>query len=271
MRPCSGGPGVRFEHVRLGEPPGDAGARDPVSSETIERSGERARLASWRGDGRVAHLSPAALAPLSADFIGCCVDRLRRRGYTSVVTSALSVTEARGFLQAGFEIREELDLLAHDLREIPPAPGGLRRARKRDRKAVLALDSMAFPDFWQLGVGGLGEALVATPHVRFRLSWRGAAPRSSRLSISSTTIAGYAITGRGAGIGYLQRLAVHPDARGLGLGRALVVDGLGWLRRRGCNRALVNTQQTNDAARALYVACGFRLVPEGLQVLARAL
>jgi hypothetical protein len=38
--------------------------------ETIERRGERARLASWRSAGDVAHLSPVAPRPLSADFVG---------------------------------------------------------------------------------------------------------------------------------------------------------------------------------------------------------
>jgi len=33
----------------------------------------------------------------------------------------------------------------------------------------------------------------------------------------------------------------------------------------------VNTQRTNEAALALYRACGFHVLPEGLQVLARAL
>ena len=74
-----------------------------------------------------------------------------------------------------------------------------------------------------------------------------------------------------AGTGYVQRLAVHPDARGRGLGRSLVGDVLRWMRRHGAARALVNTQRSNEAALALYRACGFRVLPEGLQVLARAL
>lgn len=230
-----------------------------MNSETIERLGERARFASWRGDGTVAHLSPAAVGPLSAEFVACCVDRLRGSGYTSVITSALSVREAGGFLSAGFDICEELDLLVHDLADVAPVSRPLRRARRADRPDVLALDNGAFPSFWQLGAGGLGEALVATPRVRFRI----AGPRES--------LAGYAITGRGAGTGYLQRLAVHPQSRRQGIGRALVADGLTWLRRWRCERALVNTQHTNEAARSLYLAAGFRLMPEGLQVLARGL
>src|SRR4029077_1351677 len=96
-----------------------AASRRVAQSETIERRGERARLASWRADGAVAHLSPAAMRPLSADFVGACLDTLRGRGFTSVVTSALSEAESAGFLRAGFDVQEELELLAHGLHDIP--------------------------------------------------------------------------------------------------------------------------------------------------------
>jgi ribosomal protein S18 acetylase RimI-like enzyme len=235
-----------------------------VSAQTIERLGERARLATWRGDGRVAHLAPTATRPLSAGFVSDCLGWLRDRGYQSVVTSALSPPECRGFLQTGFDVQEELDLLSHDLRGVAPWPRprarAVRRARHRDRPAVIEVDALAFQPFWRLHQGGLDEALAATPTVRFRV----AAPRRG-------TVSGYAITGRGGDTGYLQRLAVHPAARGQGMGRTLVVDALAWLRRGGATQAMVNTQRTNDHAHALYEACGFRLLPEGLSVLARDL
>ena len=229
-----------------------------VSAQTIERRGERARLASWRGDDLVAHLSPTAGSPLSSDFIGCCVDWLWERGYTSVVTSALSSHECSGFFRAGFDVHEQLDLLAHDLRSIPPVPRGLRRARMSDWPNVLAVDTLAFDPFWRLHEGGLEEALAATPRVRFRVAGAG-------------QVAGYVIAGRGAGTGYLQRLAVHPDARHHGLGTGMVADALAWMRRWRVGRALVNTQRANAAALSLYRTLGFRVLPEGLQVLARDL
>lgn len=239
-----------------------------VSAQTIERHGERARLASWRGDKLVAHLSPAVVTPLSAGFVSCCLEWLRAQGYASVVTSALSHRECQGFLRAGFDVHEELELLAHDLRWIPPVPRGLRRARAGDRAAVLELDALAFDSFWRLHEGGLEEALAATPRVRFRLAGaRGTGcPRSGRGEVQ-----GYVIAGRGGGTGYLQRLAVHPQARGRGLGRGMVADALAWMHRRGEARALVNTQRANESALALYRSCGFRLLPEGLRVLARGL
>jgi ribosomal protein S18 acetylase RimI-like enzyme len=55
------------------------------------------------------------------------------------------------------------------------------------------------------------------------------------------------------------------------VGRALAVDGLRWLRRRGVARAVVNTQYGNDAALALYLRIGFREEPSDLAVLHRSL
>jgi len=236
-----------------------AASRGVAQSETIERRGERARLASWRADGAVAHLSPAAMRPLSADFVGSCLEALRARGFTFVVTSALSEAESAGFLRAGFDVQEELELLTHDLNAIPDVGHRLRRPRRQERARVLVVDGAAFDAFWRLHHGGLDDALRATPAVRFRVHGRG------------ERIDSYVIGGRGAGTGYVQRLAVHPDARGRGLGRSLVGDVLRWMRRHGAARALVNTQRSNEAALALYRACGFRVLPEGLQVLARAL
>jgi ribosomal protein S18 acetylase RimI-like enzyme len=227
--------------------------------ETIEQRGERARLASWRADGMVAHLSPTAMRPLSADFVSSCLDRLRARGFTFVVTSALSEVECTGFLRAGFDVQEELELLAHDLQTIPDTRHRLRRPRRSDRARVLVVDATAFNSFWRLHQGGLEDALGATPSVRFRVHGRG------------DGLDAYVIGGRGAGTGYVQRLAVHPSARERGLGRSLVGDVLRWMRRRGASRALVNTQRDNAAALALYRACGFRVLPEGLRVLARSL
>lgn len=227
----------------------------------MEWLGERARLGSWRGEHQVAQLSPVASTPLSADFVHHCLERLRSNGFASVISSALPPAECEGFLGAGFDVREELHLLTHDLEGLPPAPGGLRRTRRRHHPAILDLDTAAFEPFWRLGPGGLDDALRATPFVRFRMARPG----------RRQEVAGYVLAGRNGPTGYLQRLAVHPAARGAGLGRILVADGLCWMRRHGAGQALVNTQRHNQAALALYRSCGFRLRPDALCVLERSL
>ena len=82
---------------------------------------------------------------------------------------------------------------------------------------------------------------------------------------------GYALFGRADDVGYVQRLAIHPDAQGQGLGPALLVDGLRWLRAHTARSAFVNTQVDNDRALHLYERVGFRRMPVGLCVLGRSL
>jgi ribosomal protein S18 acetylase RimI-like enzyme len=169
--------------------------------------------------------------------------------------------EQHPFLEAGFVERERLHLLIHDLRDLPDphTPARLRRARRHDRPAVLTIDQLAFDEFWRLDEAGLLDAIAATPVARFRVG------------VLDDTIVGYAVCGRANDRGYVQRLAVHPDHRGIALGAALVVDGLAWARQHRCSQAMVNTQVGNDRALALYLSLGFVRQPDGLVVLTRAL
>jgi len=130
-----------------------------------------------------------------------------------------------------------------------------RRGRSRDIPGVLALDALAFDGFWRFDLPGLLDARQATPHSRFRVAW------------SEDRIVGYHITGVARRLGYLQRLAVHPEFHGHGIGTALVGDSLRWCRRRGCDSVLVNTQEINQRALSLYRHLGFTDEPTGLAVL----
>jgi GNAT superfamily N-acetyltransferase len=245
-----------------------------------------ARATPWRGRCDVAHLVLGDRVPTDPAVIDGCLHALHRSGYRAVVTSAVAPADALPFIDAGFDVRERLHLLEHDLDGLPPrgVEPRSRRAWRTDREGVLALDDLAFDHFWRLGESGLREALHATPSVRFRIGdWRHARLSPGETPLAASTNGGgdangtatgpvaYAITGRAGRQGYLQRVAVHPDGRRNGWGRALVLDSLRWLRRHDTRRALVNTQWTNDAALALYLSCGFRQLPVGLCVLDRTL
>lgn len=230
-----------------------------TTADVIRFGREEVRTGPWRGDRTVAYLAPSPDHPApSAEFVRRCLEVLASRGFARVVTAALSPPEQAGFLAAGFQVEERLHLLAHDLDDIPdPRHSGItmRRAGRRTGPTVLAVDRRAFPSFWRLDEHGLAEALDATPWTRFRVA------------ILDDTICGYAICGRAAERGFVQRLAVEPTVQRHGIGWDLMVDGMRWMQRRGVQRAVVNTQLGNDRALALYERLGFRRQPVGLSVL----
>lgn len=70
-------------------------------------------------------------------------------------------------------------------------------------------------------------------------------------------VSGYAAFRRGAGEAELLRLAVEPDSRRRGLGRALTERGLEILRAEGCAACHLEVRAGNVAAIALYEGMGF--------------
>src|SRR6202035_364291 len=107
-------------------------AMSAPSADVIRWGRERVRTGLWRGHKEVASLAAVADAPLpSADFLKRCLTALADRGFSRVVTAALSPLEQGGFLAAGFEIEERLHLLAIDVRALPPVPAGLTLRRLR--------------------------------------------------------------------------------------------------------------------------------------------
>ncbi len=227
------------------------------TDDLLRWSSNGVRVRSWRGQPETAHLTPMRRpGALQADDVDQVIDALVSAGVTGALTSAVGPYEESVFLDAGFAVRERLLLLRHHLDDVPPAPDvTLRRAGRRDRTAALAVDHLAFDDFWRLDDAALGDAIRATPHARFRVA-------------DLDGVVGYAVTGRAGSVGFLQRLAVHPERQGRSIGRALVLDGLHWLRHRRASHALVNTQQDNARAADLYERVGFRREPHDLVVLA---
>lgn len=217
-----------------------------------------ARIRLHRGEPNAAHLTVIEPAGLTTDSIATLCAALADHGVTQIVTNALDPTEAVPLTDCGFVVGEHLDLLGRPLTRLPRVTNSVGAPRHvRDRSAVLELDAQAFPGT-ALDDAALTDALRATTTARFRTIGPADAPL------------GYAITGAAGYRGYVQRLAVRPDARRRGIASALLIDGLRWARRRGARTAVVNTHTENHAARALYESTGFVTFPVGLVVLERA-
>lgn len=222
------------------------------------------QVAAWTGQSHTVVVSPRpSRGVLAHEEVAAALTDLARAGHRRAITGALHESELGPFISNGFELHERLHLLRHDLTDLPDLTDPrLRRGWFRHRQAVLELDHLAFEPFWTLDRCGLRDALRATPVTRFRVA---------QPSREQPPAVAYAVTGRAGSRGYLQRLAVHPDHQRQGLGKALVIDALNWLRRGGGTLAMVNTQERNHTALSLYLACGFSLEPTGLSVLSRSL
>lgn len=210
----------------------------------------RAHARPWNED------LPAAALRLergSARFLNLCAQTICE--WTEEVFSPATLPGSRRvWREAGFEEWGQLLLFEHLLTDLASPDPRVDENLVTDIAVLNRIDRAAFPPTWRLGPIGLAESVAAT----------------SRSAIHSVEVdgevAGFAVTGTSLGVGYLQRLAVEPSYRGLGLGRALVRASLNWARRRRAVSLLVNTQPDNDQAVALYRREGFNDVPSGLQI-----
>ncbi len=208
------------------------------------------------------------MRPGPADVAGW-VDASRSRGDRALRTGALFPHSASEFVAAGFRSIDALTLLdidlvarrrrrGHSLGRV--ARGAIGRGPSHrmgggDLDEAAELDRRCFPEPWGNDAAALRTIRSATPANR------------SRVVRLDGRIVAFAITGRAGRTGYLQRLAVDPEARRHGIGRALVEDACDWMSRHGATRGIVNTAVTNDAAHRLYASCGFQRRPETLHVL----
>ena len=236
----------------------------PTLGNVIRWGTESARVGRWRADGSVAFFVPIPDgARPSAEFVRRCLRVLAEQGFQRVITGAVPPPEQAGFLEAGFHVHEHLHLLLLDKGVVlPPLPAAPRRLRAGPvrRGRLLKVDGAAFAPFWRLDRAGLREAVRATRQHRLRI-----------VLGDGRAVVGYAICGTSGGRGFVQRLAVAPEAQGRGIGKALLLDGLYWLRGSGAREIAVNTQVGNDAALGLYRRAGFRDDLGGLAVLSARL
>lgn len=234
------------------------------SPEIIQAGSQHIRISPWKTHDSSALLTPlTAFEPIKSETIQAGIEKSRSTGYKTLYTSALVESETVAFVNLGFRLKEQLHVLERTTAAAETTAKEKVRMKKpseADLIEVAGLDKLCFDDFWTMDVNALLEAESATSRSRFRVATTKTANQHER-------IVGYAITGLGNKKGYLQRLAVHPEFQGRGIGQLLVADGLEWLRFWRSNQIFVNTQITNHNALNFYLKMGFTLLHEKLNIL----
>ena len=247
----------------------------PAGVRVLRGGGAAARVRPWPDRSDVAHLVTLDIPQgLHAVVLRSWLNELSALGYRSIRTGAIRPAHRGPYDALGFVVVQELALLQLDNRgdgpvrvpaHLPPTGVRLRRGRPSDAEVLAVLDARSFPTGWGLDEAGVTDAVRATPQHRIAVAVR------DHESISDGQPLGYAISGRGGRAAYLQRLAVTPEARTLGIGALLVEDGVRWARRWRAQTVTVNTQSDNESALHLYQRAGYVLQPARLVVLERLL
>ena len=187
-----------------------------------------------------------------ARFLRACAE-LAGEWFPEVLSPATLPGSARVWSEAGFVPSDRLLLMEHGLGALSTPNREIESGGVEPLDELHAIDSVSFEPRWRLGRFGLTKSFTATS-------------RSVVMRVRSGDgqCLGFAISGVALGAGYLQRLAVAPQQRGIGIGRDLVDSSLLWARRHGAMTMLVNTQIDNQGAAALYHDRGFRDVAGGL-------
>ena len=191
-------------------------------------------------------------------FLSDCTESLFGLGTEKVLSPPLPRSAQRPWSEARFTCHSRLELLRRNLDELPAPDHLVALGSAADLPEVLRIDRAAFDEFWSFDEAAMIEATQATARAAIHVVRR-----------VGEGLAGFAITGVGTAIAYLQRVAVDPSHQGRGIGTSLVRTAALWARRHGAGAIVLNTQADNDRAVGMYLAEGYRILPEELAVLGR--
>lgn len=126
-----------------------------------------------------------------------------------------------------------------------PAPVTLRDLEPADLPAVLRIEQTSFSTPWSAQT--------------FRSLLRRA-DTDMIAAVSADRLLGYAVSWTILDQAELGNVAVAPEERARGIGRALVQAMLDRVRQRGAAECYLEVREGNASARALYERCGFSVI-----------
>ncbi len=154
--------------------------------------------------------------------------------------------EARGFLLDSL-------LRSYDKEDYRiPWPGNtavrVRPFVPADAPAVVVVENLCFPQLWRHDVASFLEVAESYPYFV--------------VAEDDDGICGYQYNAVDASTGYLVRIAVHPRVEGQGVGTRLMAEAVRYFERHRVWKIVLNTEETNTRAHALYERFGFHRIEQ---------
>lgn len=132
----------------------------------------------------------------------------------------------------------------------------INRASRADAAEILLVDRTAFPPLWQQDEQAIFTSLQRDGFL-LKAEWKD-------------VLVGYACGTSNGSYGHINRLAVHPQVQGQGVGKRLLAESISHFHQSGIHRVSLNTQANNTASRRLYEQFGFQMINCDIQVLTKA-
>jgi ribosomal-protein-alanine N-acetyltransferase len=217
----------------------------------------------WIGGFGVTWSEGAAFEDHLDALLPALLARLNDVGVTTAYYSGGDV--ASDWLRAALERRDfhlTTLLRSYDKEDMTiPTPGN-REVRVRpftpaDVAGTLAVESLCFAPLWRHSAENFLEIHATYPYFV--------------VAEDDSGIVGYQFNATDATTGYLVRIAVHPRAEGRGVGARLLAEAVRYFQRAHVLKIVLNTEEANTRAQALYERFGFHFVPPRGFVLARDL
>lgn len=202
-------------------------------------------------DGRQSHLK---LTPKGREVFA----PLERRQHADVTAMLKTLAPPDRAAAVAAMRRVEAILDGATARETPKQPYTLRPHRPGDMGWVIARHGALYAR--EYGFDATFESLVARIAADFIDKFDPARERCWIAEIDGETVGSVFLVKKSRSVAKLRLLIVDPKARGLGLGRRLVEECVGFARAAGYRKLTLWTNDVLHAARAIYQHAGFKLV-----------